>query len=274
MRPGPGIDGVHIFSLGLPGRVRCHSASPGETAQRPAQKNYNLDEVSVPSFLHSVGMSVAHSRQTASSNGNYAVAAPENFVDRRQYLRMQKHGPQLPTVSESSRAPKLPIAPARPPPKKVTTDSVYTNALSSVGMGTAGLDGHSLPPNPRRASRTPSSEYMMEAPKQSKRTRYSDGRVPSDPYIGMHESPRLAKNSAPSSRPLHVHVQQESSSKRSKGVSSDRHRYKHHSSSSRRLLREQSQRSHRSVGRAGTSVGMGTLGREGPAGSGATYFGA
>ena len=155
--------------------------------------------------------------------------------------------------------------------------SAYNQKVSedqnTAGMGAAGLDGHSLPPNPRRASRTPSSEYIMEAPKQSKRTRYSDGRVPSDPYIGMHESPRLAKNSAPSSRPLNVHVQQESSSKRSKGVSSDRHRYKHHSSSSRRLLREQSQRSYRSVG-AGTSVGMGTLGREGPAGSGATYFGA
>ena len=261
-----------IFSLltylGVSVVILLHLARPPNVQHKT---NYNLDEVSVPSFLHSVGMSVAHSRQTASSNGNYAVAAPENFVDRRQYLRMQKHGPQLPTVSESSRAPKLPIAPARPPPKKVTTDSVYTNALSSVGMGTAGLDGHSLPPNPRRASRTPSSEYMVEASKQSKRTRYSDGRVPSDPYIGMHESPRLAKNSAPSSRPLHV--QQESSSKRSKGVSSDRHRYKHHSSSSRRLRREQPQRSYRSVG-AGTSVGMGTVGREGPAGSGATYFGA
>ena len=258
-----------IFSLlaylGVSVVILLHLARPPNVQHKT---NYNLDEVSVPSFLHSVGMSVENSRQTASSNGNYAVAAPENFVDRRQYLRMQKHGPQLPTVSESSRAPKLPIAPARSLPKKValTTDqTVYTNALSSVGMGTAGLDGHSLPPNPRRASRTPSSEYMVEASKQSKRTRYSDGRVPSDPYVGMHESPRLAKNSD---------VQQESSSKRSKGVSSDRHRYKHHSSSSRRLLREQSQRSYRSVGRAGTSIGMGTLGREGPAGSGATYFGA
>jgi len=325
--------------------ILLHLARPPNARHKT---HYNQDEVSVPSFLHSVGMSVANSKQTSSvmkSNGSScgnAIAAPEKFIDRREYFRMQMHRPQLPTVTESSRAPKVPV---RPPPKRIalTADqSVYTNALSSVGMGTAGLDGHSLPPrHPHRASskhgdmqssfvaastapsriqfleekyhlpdrnseksrssrqsrsdrdpkglhrNTSSSEYMknMEASRQSRRTRYNDGRIHSDPY-GTHRSPQLATKPAPSSRS----AQLEAISQRMGG--SDRHLYNHLSSNNRRLRRAPSsriidsnglsfhdleqqaprrQRSYRSFG-AGTSVGMGTVGMEGPAGSGEHFI--
>lgn len=321
--------------LGVTVAILLHLSRPPNARHKT---EYDGDEHSIPSFLHSVGISVEnskHSNGAMSKNvgggSSCGIAASEHFIDRRECFRMQKHRPQLQTVTESSRAPKLP---ARPPPKKIalTTDqSVYTSALSSVGMGTAGLDGHSLTPGPRShstrhgmhssvvvASTAPSRIQCMEekyhlpnkssrhlgststrdpkglhrnmgASVQSKRTTYSDGRIHSrEP---SETPPWLLESRGRSSRSL-----LEATAQHRKG-GSDQHLHSHHASnssghrlhyapSSSRMvdssdlsfqdLEEQAprrERSYRSLG-AGTSVGMGTVGHQGAAGSGLSHFGA
>ena len=321
--------------LGVSITILLHLSRPPNARHKI---EYDRDEHSIPSFLHSVGISVENSKHSDGMSKNVGgssscgIAASENFIDRREYFRMQKHRPQLQTVTESSRAPSLP---ARPPPKKIalTTDqSVYTSALSSVGMGTAGLDGHSLTPGPRSqhstrhgmhssvvaASTAPSRiQYMEEKyhlpnkssrhlgststrdPKglhrnmgtsvQSKRAGYSDERVhsrePSDtpPWLiePRERSSRSLRDATSqlrkggSNRHLHSHRSSNSSG----------HRLHYAPSSSRMVdssdlsfqdLEEQAprrERSYRSLG-GGTSVGMGTVGHQGPAGSGLSHFGA
>ena len=295
--------------LGVSVTVLLHLSRPPNARHKV---EYSRDDFSVPSFLHSVGISVGNSRQSDATSRNAGgsscgIAASKNFNDRREYFRMQKHRPQLQTVTESSRAPSLPAA--RPPPKKITltTDqSVYTNALSSVGMGTAGLDGHScLSPHPRShstqhemhssvtaASTAPSRIQFVEeeyhhnrrlgsardpkglhrnigASAQSKRTSYNNERI-----HGQETSdtpPWLPESQARNNRSSKTY-----SSSRRLHYAPSRSRMIDRGNLSFQDLEEQAprrERSYRSLG-AGTSVGMGTVGHQGPAGSGVHHLGA
>ena len=260
--------------LGVSVAILLHLSRPPNARHKI---KYDRDEASIPSFLHSVGISVENSKYSDGMSKNVGsssggIAASEHFVDRRQYFRMQKHKPQLQAVAESSRVPSLP---ARPPPKKIalTTDqSIYTNALSSVGMGTAGLDGHSLAPGPNShstrhgihssvvaASTAPTRIQCME-----EKYRLSNK---SSRHLGSKSTSRHRK-SGESDQHLHVHRSSNSSSRRL-----------HYAPSSSRMIDRgdlgfqdlegpapRRQRSLRSLG-GGTSVGMGTVGHQGAAGS-------